>query len=91
MLGVFAGQVNLNSRFDVRARDGTNEWILKETDNLKAHNALHFVHYNFVRAHLGPGRRSGASNRTPNPELSHRYRLSSTWPSRQLDYQPQSA
>jgi hypothetical protein len=31
MLGVFAEQVNLNSRFDVSARDGTNEWILKET------------------------------------------------------------
>lgn len=31
MLGVFAGQVNLNSRFDVSARDGTNKCILKET------------------------------------------------------------
>ncbi len=41
--------------------------------------------------HLGSGRRFGGRNSTPKPKLSCRYRLSSTWPSRQLDYQPQVA
>jgi diguanylate cyclase (GGDEF)-like protein len=38
-----------------------------------------------IRATLGSGRRFGTRKRTPKPKLSYRYRLCSTWSSRQLD------
>jgi hypothetical protein len=72
MLGVFAGQVNLHSRFDVTA----NAYQAKQ-GNLKAHIALHCAHYNFVRVHqtLHTIRSSIAPNETaPAPFPSKTYR-----------------